>query len=134
MAAPVAPYSGPWYGPANDGKLRYRGPAAVAFKRTISRGWLDLIPWRHFNNMYNPVLDDAVRKIQRQNSMPVSGNIAMPMLQILRKRKVPVGKPNAGEWAMDHVSVGLLEDAYDIKFPPTVPKDDIREAIAKFCR
>lgn len=134
MAAPVAPYSGPWFGPANDGKLRYRGPAAVAFKRTISRGWFDLIPWRHFNDMYNSILDEAVRKIQRQNGLSVSGDIAMPMFQILRKRKVPAGKANAGDWAMDRVSVRLLEDAYDIKFPPAVPKDEIRAAISKFCR
>lgn len=133
MAAPQAPYSGPWYAPRKDGTLRYKGPAAIAFKRTISRGWEDLIPWRSFNNQYNKVLADAVRKIQAQNSLDVSGHIAMPMFTLLRKRKVPAGKPNAGQWAMDPVSVGLLEDAYDIKFPPADPSlEVIREAIAGY--
>lgn len=133
MAAPVAPYSGPWLGPDKNGKIRYRGPAAIAFKRTISRGWMDLIPWRSFNESYNTVLDDAVEFIQRQYGLtPTSGNIAMPMFQILRKRKVPAGKPHAGEWAMDPVSVRLLEDAYDIKYPPELPIEVVREALTEF--
>jgi Putative peptidoglycan binding domain len=131
--APVAPYSGPWLGPDDKGKIQYRGPAAVAFKRTISRGWNDLIPWRFFNEQFNSVLDEAVRKIQWQHGLQVTGNIGPKMFGILRRRRVPAGKPNAGEWAMDAVSVRLLEEAYDLKFPPKPPPlEVIRDALSEF--
>src|SRR5262245_35444164 len=96
-----APYSGPWLRPEADGKIRYRGPAATALKSTISRDYENLIPWRYFNNSYNSVLEEAVRKVQHQHGLEVTGNVGPKVFNILRYKRVPPGKPNAGDWAMD---------------------------------
>ena len=133
-----APFSGPWLRPEDSGKIRYRGPAAVALKRTISRGYngddgKPLIPWRYFNNAYNSVLEDAVRKVQRKHGLQVTGTTGERLFDLLRSRRVPRGRPNAGDFAMDHVSVGLFEDAYDIKHPPVDPPlVRVREAMAEY--
>lgn len=135
MAPPDAPYSGPWYGPSNRvGAKQYRGPAAVALKRSISRGWPNLLEWKRFDDVYNLTLERAVREVQRKAGItPHSGQTGRKTFSVIKNRKVPPGHPNSGEWAIDWVAKSLFEDAWDIAHPPQPPaREIVKDAIADY--
>jgi hypothetical protein len=129
VAAPNVPYSGPWYGPNGKGKT-YRGPAAVALKRAVSRWNPKVLPWKVFNNQYNVRLENALKKFQRAHDIRPTGQTGLATFKALRRETNRKGQP-----AMDSVAVNLFEDAWAIKNPPKPPNIVIvREALAEFLR
>ncbi len=127
MSAPNVPYAGPWYGPNGKGKA-YRGPAAIALKRSISRWNPKVLPWKTFNDQYNVRLENATKKFQRAHGIKATGQTGLATFKALRRETNKKGQP-----VMDHVAVNLFEDAWAIANPPKPPAIVVvREALVEF--
>jgi hypothetical protein len=49
----------------------------------------------------------------------------------MRQQKVPAGKPNAGEYALDDYAQKLIKEEWEAENVPSV--DDFRKALTEFC-
>jgi peptidoglycan hydrolase-like protein with peptidoglycan-binding domain len=123
-------YSGPWYGPTNQsGKEPYKGKAAVALKRTVSRA--GHLKWQGFDDTYNKNLERAVREIQKRHGLPVTGQVGLPTFKVLLKLKGGDGAP-----AIDAVAHRLFEEEWSRKHPPKPTRAQleakVRNAIVEY--
>jgi hypothetical protein len=130
MSAPITPFSGPWYGPSIRGAKAYRGPAAVALKRAVSRWDPKVLPWRRFNDRYNVRLENALKKFQRKHVLKATGQCGLPTFRALRRQVNRKGDP-----IFDHVCVTLFEDAWNTAHPPKPPAIvSVREALVEYLK
>jgi hypothetical protein len=95
------------------------GPDVEAYKRTVSRAgrW----PWQTFDQSFSNgfshgksgnVGETGVAGVQRQSDLDDTGWIGQNTFNLLRSIRVPEGKPNAGEMAMDGRAVTLINQAW----------------------
>jgi len=108
------------------------GPDVMAYKRTVCRAqrWLPWDPdnWdEYFNNKFSHgrgtgmVKDSGVAGVQRQQGIEPTGWIGASTFNLLRSIRVPTG-PNEGQMAMDSVAISLINEAYKIWHPSTLPE------------
>jgi hypothetical protein len=126
-----APYTGPYASTLT--KHPSEGPTVIALKRSLSRlGYLD---WKgeKFTDQWpaGQTFDKAFRRWQLDEDMPADGIYGMQAWKMLRSAKVPKGKPNAGEYAIDKYSRDLLQKEWAAGQVPTA--EDVRQAITEFC-
>lgn len=117
------------YSPPSHGKGTFIGPAALAFKRAISRAqrWDPWAPekWDYgygdnfaLGRGTGRVGDSGVRGFQRQEGIYADGVVGDDTYQRMRRARVPAGHPNSGEPIFDAVCIDLLNK--EIKqFGPT---------------
>jgi CHAP domain-containing protein len=97
------------------------GPDVEGYKRTVSRAgrW----PWQEFDQAYSNgfahgtsgnVVDTGVAGVQRQQHIDDTGWLGEKTFNTLRSIRVPEGKPNAGEMAMDSYAASLIDKAFDM--------------------
>lgn len=91
------PFTEP-YGLAS-GPLRSLGPTAEACKRFCGR--MGLIPWQDYDRHYNKMLGDAMAEFKRKHGLPNDPSYGPLVNAKMRTMKVPKGRPNAGEYALD---------------------------------
>ena len=100
------------YGLAS-GPLKSKGPTAEACKRFFGR--MGRIEWADFDQHYNKALWDAMADFKidnglRKKTQPRDGSYTEACCVVMRAKKVPQGRPNAGEWALDHYSRKIVQD------------------------
>lgn len=105
------PFTAP-YGLPN-GPLKSKGPTAEALKRTVSR--LGYHEWADFDQHYSEwlwlvVADLKIKWGLRSKSKPKDGSYSKLFCEKLRSKRVPPGKPNAGEYAVDFYSRKIVQD------------------------
>jgi hypothetical protein len=125
----------PWtgtYGVVGTQTEKHKGNTAEALKRTLSRlGYLD---WGDFDNHYNMKLDQAMEKWQRKVGIsPASGSYGQRSWVLLRAARVPPGRPNSGEYAIDFYSRTIVQAEARV-FAESKKQEDVQEAIAEWCR
>jgi hypothetical protein len=134
---PSAKSSG--YAPSQD------GPDCIAVKRTVSR--LGRFPWTQFDDSYNEKIargdgtgnvgGSGLAGVQRQQKIePDTGWMGSKTYETLRYCLVPEaeGFTHGGEQAMDSVAINLFNEAYQQFHQPPANADDVRAAIADFCK
>lgn len=116
----------PW---TRDYRFGDTGPTAEAAHRALARA--GYLPWSDFSNEWELELERAFDKVDPRDNGSVSG-YDNTRWKILRSLKVPAGRPNAGEWALDAYSCKLLQD----EAGASGDRDEelVRVAIAEFCR
>jgi peptidase M23-like protein/putative peptidoglycan binding protein len=104
------PYTGPYYGPSNP-KGPMKGPTAKALKRFAIR--LDLLEadLSHLDEHYGKLLEDAMRKFQREQGIQRSGQYGDKTWQAVRAARVRKG-PHKGEYALDKLGQKLIKDEW----------------------
>jgi hypothetical protein len=115
------------------------GDDIEAYKRVVSRAgrW----PWQPFDDTYSNgfahgngpnVIDTGVQGVQRQQHLDATGWIGEKTFNTLRSIRVPEGKPNAGEMAMDATAVNLINKAFELfggSEPPPAGKTTRKAAL-----
>ena len=100
-------------------KPSVNGPDVIAYKRTVSR--LGRWPWQTFDDAFSNAFshgksgnvgETGVAGVQRQQDIDDTGWIGKATFNTLRSARVPEGKPNAGEMAMDAEAVRLIDKAW----------------------
>jgi hypothetical protein len=130
----LTPTQFPYTGPYSNAQTRHhsKGPTVIALKRTLARlGYMD---WKdEFTDMWPPgqVLDKAYRRWQLIEDMPADGIYGQQAWKLLRTMKVPAGRPNAGQYAIDKFSRDLVQEEWRESRLPD--EDDIRAAMRDFC-
>ena len=110
LPASLTPMQFPWtenYGlPA--GVFRSKGPTAEACKRFFGR--LGYIDWRDYDQHWNVILGDAMAKYKDKHGLPKDPSYGKIAWALMRKQKVPKGRPHAGEFAFDTPARKLVQD------------------------
>jgi hypothetical protein len=141
--ADVLGFPGPLYPPDAPQPTSPDSPLAVATKRTVSR--LGRWPWQSFDDTYSNgfahgksgnVGETGVAGVQRQQDIQPSGNLGEKTFTTLRYCLVPdePGFAHGGEQAMDAVACNLIDEAWQRAHEPPAGVDDVRAAVADFCR
>lgn len=130
MTAPL--YAGPFFGP-NDTKDR--GPDKSPYLRGIKRGLsrAGFLTWSTFDDHYNHNLELGIARFKNAKRLAnhdgsVWGRQAHDALTLA---KHPDGTP-----AIDSIARMLMEDGYDLKYPPIIEKpiDRARDELALYLR
>jgi hypothetical protein len=95
------------------GPLKSKGPTAEACKRFFAR--MGRIQWTDFDQHYNKMLWEEMADFKidnglRKKSQPRDGSYSEKCCEIMRTKKVPAGRPNAGEWGVDMYSRKIVQD------------------------
>jgi len=105
----------PWTSPYGlaEGPLKSKGPTAEALKRFFGR--IGKLEWRDYDQHYNKELWDLVADLKvnqgiLKKSDPRDGSYGKAVWEHIRTRKVPPGKPNSGEYAIDFYSRKIVKD------------------------
>ncbi len=118
-------------------KPSVNGPDVKAYKRVVSR--LGRWPWQEFDETFSNgfshgksgnVGETGVAGVQRQQDIDDTGWIGKTTFNTLRSARVPQGKPNAGEMAMDATAVSLINQAWD-KFGGHEPAPESKGTVRK---
>lgn len=116
LTAKTCPFTGPY---TIEGYGKHQGPTAVALKRAMARlGYLDWEPDK-WDDRFNAKLEVALDLWD-----PGKDGYAEGRWTKLRAAKVPKGKPNAGQPALDGPAVALIQGeaaATKIKVPALGP-------------
>lgn len=128
------PDAAPGHTPSKD------GPDVLAYKRTLCRlgRWEPWDPpsWDDsYSNAFSHgrgtgnVGDSGIEGFQRQMNVQATGWIGPETFNKLASCRVPAGRENEGDMAMDHVSVDLIEEAFEIyggeAEPPAPPEPEV---------
>lgn len=105
----------PWtstYGLA-AGPLKAKGPTAEALKRFFGR--IGKLEWgdydQHYNReLWNLVADLKINQGIRKKSDPRDGSYGKEVWEHVRTRRVPPGKPNSGQYALDFYARKIVQD------------------------
>lgn len=123
----------PLYPPDAKGKTPSAdGPDVVAYKRIVCRlgRWGDWDPsaWDDsFSNGFSHgkggnVKDTGIAGVQRQQKLDPTGYVGEATFNTLRSARIPEGRTNSGDMAMDAYSVSLINQAFaKFKGQPTPP-------------
>lgn len=101
------------------GPLKSKGPTAEALKRFF---WhMGVIPAADFDQHYNKMLWNLVADFKIRNGLrkagdPRDGSYGPAVCEKMRTKKIPAGKPNAGEWALDKYSRKIVQDEAKAQF------------------
>jgi peptidoglycan hydrolase-like protein with peptidoglycan-binding domain len=124
------PYTGPYYGPS-DPKGPNKGATPEALKRMLSRLGL-FEPWTEFDQHYNAKLETAMKQFQRDNGItPASGQYGKGAWEAARKARVPQGRLNQGEYAMDRFGRWLIQNEAK-QFADSSQEERVQEQISAF--
>ena len=125
-----APYTGPYFGPS-DSRGPMKGPTARALKRAqirLGRFEGDL---SELDPHYNLPLERAMKAWQRTlPDVQDSGQYGRGSWEAMRKAKVPPGRPNAGQYALDAVAQEMLQQEWKQQQEPDL--GDVRAAMVDF--
>lgn len=116
------PYTGPFYGPSHDLGPSKNRPTIKGLKRGMIRmGILDQELGKETDD-FGLELELAVRRFQRLVDIrPASGQYGRQTWLDLRSARVPPGRPNSGQYAMDMLARSYVrEDLLAICHP--IPK------------
>ena len=100
------PFTEP-YGLAT-GPFRSKGPTAEACKRFFGR--LGTIPWNDYDQHYNLMLGNAMADYKVKRGLPKDPSYGKLVWAKMRDQRVPVGRPNAGEYCFDFYARKLVQD------------------------
>jgi hypothetical protein len=148
----VAYPGGPPVGPAKlirklhfpgSGASASHGPDVLAVKRGIWRGGRWEGPASRFDESYSRgfalgvggnVIETGFAGFQRQMRFAATGVMDDESYQGLRYAKIPAGLPNAGQALLDATAIALLEQAAEGGYGGSIVVEDVRDAIADYCR
>lgn len=126
------PYTGPFSSDAT--KFPHFSPTIEALKRAVSR--LGYIEWKglDFTQAWpaDGVFDKGFRKWQQDEQLPADGVYGNQTWKEMRTAKVPAGRPNAGEYALDKYACKLIRDEWAAENVPD--EADFRAALVLFCQ
>lgn len=105
----------PWTAPYGlaEGPLKAKGPTAEALKRTAARlGAHDFTDFdQHYSRwLWEWVADMKIKWGLRKKSDPRDGSYGKEFWKVIRTKRVPAGRPHAGEWAIDFYSRKIVQD------------------------
>jgi len=125
------PFTGP-YSNAQT-KMDSQGPTVEALKRAVSR--LGYTTWKgtEFTDRWpkDGAFDKGFRKWQRDEELPADGVYGQQTWKEIRAARVPAGRPNAGDYALDRYARDLIRDEWKADNVPD--EEDVRAAIREFC-
>lgn len=98
------PYTGPYS--LATGPAKSKGPTAEALKRALSRMGAPSLPWTDFDQHYNAKLESAFDWFDPGGQ----NGYAKGRWEKIRGARVPAGRPNAGEYALDFYARKLIQD------------------------
>lgn len=100
------PYTGPYAITANPLRgIRAKGPTVEALKRALSRAGAPSLPWRDFDQTYNKNLEAAWDWHD-----PGHDGYGDGRWKLLKAMMCDPSGPNAGQHALDHYAMTLIQD------------------------
>lgn len=125
-----APFTGPYYGPS-DRRGPMKGSTAKALKRMMIRLGRFEGDLSELDPHYNLRLEKAMRSWQRTlPDVQDTGQYGRGSWEAARAARVPKGRPNAGQYALDGVAQRLLQEEWQEQQAPDL--DDARKAMADY--
>jgi hypothetical protein len=128
-----APYTGPYFGPG-DPRGPNRGPTAKALKRFTNRVGTSQFNLAEIDDHYNAALESAIKKFQgKLPDVQNSGQYGKGTWRAVLEAKIPPGRPNSGENALDTIAQKLIRAEAKATIAAADPSAKIRAAITDFC-
>jgi hypothetical protein len=123
------PATFPYYGPS-DQRQPHKGATAEALKRAMAR--LGLMDWVDFDQVYGPLLEAAMAKWQKKVQVKATGQYGRASWEAIRDARVPTGRPNAGDYALDRFARALVQAEAKVTADSS-EEEKVQERITEFC-